>query len=228
MAAPQLVVTATQRESDAVLAPLGPAGHDTIAGRGVRTLDGLIVATCGIGAAEAAATTAAITATIALSAVWSVGVAGGHDVPIGGVAVGRSVSRADTGIEFADGSTQTTRAALGIGESTVQLANDLVDHVARRLPGACLAHVLTVATVTGTAERAARVLARAPNRGAAVEDMEAWGVLVGTPLGMPFLAVKTVSNAIGPRDRDSWDLVGALAALSHSSSALFRDPIEWS
>jgi futalosine hydrolase len=115
-----------------------------------------------------------------------------------------------------------------MGRSTYQLADDLVARVTSRLPGSYLAHVLTVATVTGTAERAARVLARAHTPGPAVEDMEAWGVHAGTPPHIPFLAVKAVSNPIGPRDRTTWDLDGALDALSRSCFALFANPIDWS
>lgn len=226
--APVLVVTATRREADAVLRDLGATSSQAIAGYDTRSAGGLLVATAGIGAAEAAAATAALVARVTVSAVFSIGVAGGYDVPMGAVAVGRSVTRADTGVELADGSTQTIMQAIGMGDSTYQLADDLVDVVAKRLPGAYLAHVLTVATVTGTTERAARVLARAPDGGPAVEDMEAWGVHAGTPPDLPFLVVKTVSNPLGPREREKWDLASALDALSDACFALFADPIDWS
>jgi futalosine hydrolase len=227
-AAPVLVVTATRREADAVVRDLGAGRNEHFAGYAPRSAAGVLVAAAGIGMAEAAAATAALVAQLPVSAVFSIGVAGGYDVPMGAVAVGRSVTRADTGVELVDGSTQTTMQAIGMGDSTYQLGDDLVDRVVKRLPGAYLAHVLTVATVTGTAERAARVLARAPDRGPAVEDMEAWGVHAGTPRGVPFLVVKTVSNPLGPRDRDNWDLAGALDALSDACFALFNDPIDWS
>jgi futalosine hydrolase len=227
-AAPVLVVTATRREADAVVRDLGETSSQVIAGYDIRSAPGIFVVAAGIGMAEAAAATAAVVTSMPVSAVFSIGVAGGYDVPTGAVAVGTSVTRGDTGVELADGSTQTTMQAIGMGDSTYQLADDLVDRVAKRLPGAYLAHVLTVATVTGTAERAARVLARAPDRGPAVEDMEAWGVQAGTPRSLPFLAVKTVSNPLGPRDRETWDLAGALDALSDACYALFADPIDWS
>lgn len=221
----QLVVCATRREADAVLSDLGPAAAEELAGMQVRSVPGVVVATSGIGMAEAAAVTAALLAAEPLSAVFSIGVAGGHDVPLGAVTIGATVTRADTGVELADGTMQTTGEAIGLGESSSSLGSNRA--VLDRLPDAREVHVLTVATVTGTAGRAARILARRPQPGPAVEDMEAWGVHVAARGRLPFVAVKAVSNAIGPRDRGAWDLEGALAALSKASAALFSDPIDW-
>ena len=60
--------------------------------------------------------------------------------------------------------------------------------------------VLTVTTATGTAGRAAELLARHPGRPA--EAMEGFGVAeAADQYGLPVLEIRAVSNAIGPRDR---------------------------
>jgi futalosine hydrolase len=75
--------------------------------------------------------------------------------------------------------------------------------------------VLTVSTVTGTAERAAELAARYP--GAAAEAMEGFGVAEAARLhGVPVLEVRAVSNAVGPRDRAAWRVPQALTALSEA------------
>ena len=228
MASPQLVIAATRREADAIVRDLGDAEAGREAGIDVLRTAGVTVAVCGIGLAEAAATTARLLAAYEVPAVFSIGVAGGYDLQIGAVAVGRSVTRADTGIEDADGTTRSTDDAIGIGASSHRLDSAATDKISARIRGAAQAHVLSVATVTGTAARAAQVLRRAPGPGPAVEDMEAWGVLTAARLyDVPFFAVKAVSNAIGPRNRGAWDLDAALNALSTSASALFRDPPDW-
>jgi futalosine hydrolase len=38
--------------------------------------------------------------------------------------------------------------------------------------------------------------------------------------GLPFLELRTISNLIGPRDRSSWRLPDALAALTAVGAAL--------
>lgn len=224
----QVVVTATRREADAVLRDLGPTRPGPSTRYETHCAAGILLVVSGIGLAEAAAATAHVVATRPVSAVFSLGVAGGFDVPLRGVAVGRTILRADTGIEDATGRIRTTREAIGIGDSGCALGHDRVARIAARLPGAVLAHVLSVATVTGTARRAAQVLARRPDDGPAVEDMEAWGVLIATrPYDLPCFAVKTISNALGPRDRSAWELDGALDTLSTSAAALFREPPDW-
>ena len=73
--------------------------------------------------------------------------------------------------------------------------------------------VLTVSTVTGSAERAAELAARHP--GAVAEAMEGFGVAeAAAAAGVPVLEIRAVSNAVGPRDRAAWRIGDALAALT--------------
>jgi futalosine hydrolase len=73
--------------------------------------------------------------------------------------------------------------------------------------------VLTVATVTGTAERTAELLARHPD--AAAEGMEGFGVAsAATMAELPFVEIRAISNVVGPRDRESWRIGEALDVLA--------------
>jgi futalosine hydrolase len=72
---------------------------------------------------------------------------------------------------------------------------------------------LTLETVTGSFEAAARLEARFP--GALVEGMEGAGVAhVAFKHGIPCLEVRGISNMVGPRDRSIWKIQDALRALS--------------
>ena len=75
-----------------------------------------------------------------------------------------------------------------------------------------LGSVLTVATVTGSATTAAALVARFPD--AVAEGMEGAGVAAAaTRVGVPFAEIRAISNAVGPRDRASWQIPTALHAL---------------
>ncbi|MER5637468.1 futalosine hydrolase [Kitasatospora sp. NPDC002227] len=79
--------------------------------------------------------------------------------------------------------------------------------------------VLTVSTVTGSAERAAELAGRHP--GAAAEAMEGFGVAEAAGrFGLPVLELRAVSNAVGPRDRSAWRIGEALAALEQAFRGL--------
>ncbi len=85
--------------------------------------------------------------------------------------------------------------------------------------GAVTGPVLTVSTVTGSAERAAELAARHP--GAAAEAMEGFGVAeAAARYGVPALELRTVSNPVGPRDRAAWRIGEALTALERAFAAL--------
>src|SRR6185312_9822418 len=73
--------------------------------------------------------------------------------------------------------------------------------------------VLTVATVTGTAERTAELQARHPD--AAAEGMEGFGVAsAATMAELPFVEIRAISNLVGPRDREAWRIGEALDVLA--------------
>ncbi len=206
-----LVITAVPAEAEAV-------------GRGVGSVDGLTTLAVGVGAPAAAAATAAELARAAArgapySWVVSAGIAGGFAdrAPIGTTVLATAAIAADIGAETADGF--LSLADLGFGQSTVECDRHLLDTLRRGLPSAVVGAVLTVSTVTGTAERAAALAERHPD--AMAEAMEGYGVgTAAVQARVGFAELRTVSNPVGPRDRDSWRIADALAALERSAAVL--------
>jgi futalosine hydrolase len=203
-----LVVTAVAVERDAVAAGLGAAG-DVLAG--------------GVGPAAAAAATARALARAEAAGrpyglVVSAGIGGGFApaAPVGSVAVASAIVAADLGAQTADGFTPV--AELGFGTSRHVPPPGLAKTLAAALDAA-LGPVLTVSTVTGTAERAAELAARHP--GAVAEAMEGFGVAeAAAAAGLPVAEIRAVSNAVGPRDRAAWRIGEALAALTRAFAAV--------
>ncbi|MER5210049.1 futalosine hydrolase [Streptomyces sp. NPDC002838] len=178
------------------------------------TIDVLAV---GVGPALAAASTASALTAAALEGapydlVVSAGIAGGFQpgAPLGSLVVADEITVADLGAETADGFLPVTE--LGFGGVSHRppetLVRDVVAATGAR-PGA----VLTVSTVTGTAERAAELRARHPR--ALAEAMEGFGVAEAAALHRtPVLELRAVSNPVGPRDRAAWRIGEALTALT--------------
>ncbi|PAZ16966.1 futalosine hydrolase [Streptomyces sp. SA15] len=191
---------------------LGPVGP--VPGTAAVTVDVLAV---GVGPALAAASTASALTAAALDGapydlVVSAGIAGGFqpEAPLGSLVVADEITVADLGAETADGFVPVTE--LGFGSVSHRppetLVRDVVAATGAR-PGA----VLTVSTVTGTAERAAVLRARHPR--ALAEAMEGFGVAEAAALHhTPVLELRAVSNPVGPRDRAAWRIGDALTALT--------------
>ncbi len=79
---------------------------------------------------------------------------------------------------------------------------------------------LTVAGVTGTAQRA-QVLQQ--GYGALLENMEGFALgWVCLQSSVPFLECRSVSNLVGSRDAGDWNLQGAMKALGQILPALFQ------
>ncbi|WNI15997.1 futalosine hydrolase [Actinacidiphila sp. ITFR-21] len=204
-----LVVTAVAAERDAVAAGLAAAGT---AGAVAAVIAG------GVGPAAAAAATATALARGEYDLVVSAGIGGGFApaAPVGSVAVADAIVAADLGAQTAEGFVPV--AELGFGTSAHFPPPELVRAVCGALE-AVHGPVLTVSTVTGTAERAAELSGRHP--GAVAEAMEGFGVAeAAAAAGLPVLEIRAVSNAVGPRDRAAWRIGAALAALTSASARL--------
>ncbi|MDT9692255.1 futalosine hydrolase [Streptomyces sp. P9(2023)] len=206
-----LIVTAVAAEADSVARGLR---HDGPGAQGAEILVG------GVGPASAAASTAtalaraADTGTAPYGLVVSTGIAGGFrpHAPIGTVVVSDAIVSADLGAQTPDG--YLTVEELGFGRSVHPVAPELTARISRALRPQphTVAPVLTVSTVTGTAERAAELAARHPR--AAAEAMEGFGVAEAAAAhGVPVVEIRAVSNAVGPRDRAAWRIGEALDAL---------------
>jgi futalosine hydrolase len=197
-----LIVTAVEAEAEAVRRGL-PAG----APHGVTVLAG------GAGSARSAAATArALALDPGYDAVLSVGIGGAFPgkAELGGLLLARRVVAADLGADSPDGF--LTVDELGFGSSTLD---------GGRVPGldAVVGTILTVNTATGTDERAAELTARHPQ--AVGEAMEGYGVAASAALfDLPFAEVRAVSNFVGKRDRDAWELGLAFAALTAAATPI--------
>jgi futalosine hydrolase len=204
MAYSLLVVTAVAAEADAVR-----AGADR---------RHVVVEPVGVGPAAAAAGTARLLAAGDYRAVISAGIAGGFPgrAPIGATVLGARSIAADLGAESEDGFLRVEE--LGFGTSLVPADKALLEALAAALPGAIVGDVLTLSTVTGTASTAQRLARRFPD--AVAEAMEGYGVAVAAA-GLPFVELRAISNAIGPRDRAAWRLAEAFAALSTAAATLW-------
>ena len=89
------------------------------------------------------------------------------------------------------------------------------------LPEVVVGDVLTVTTVTGTADRAATLATRHPE--AVAEGMEGYGIgCAAADAGARFGELRTISNPVGPRDRDAWRIGEALDTLTAAAAALAR------
>ncbi|MFC8512941.1 futalosine hydrolase [Streptomyces sp. NPDC057257] len=191
-----------------------PAERDAVA-RSFTTGD---VMAAGVGPALAAAATATALTRAPYDLVVSAGIAGGFqpDAPVGSLVVADEITVADLGAETADGFLPVTE--LGFGTVTHRPPNSLVRELVRAT-GARAGAVLTVSTVTGTAERAAGLRHRHPT--ALAEAMEGFGVAEAAALhGVPVLEIRAVSNPVGPRDRAAWRIGDALAALTEGFGKL--------
>ncbi|MFE0579291.1 futalosine hydrolase [Streptomyces sp. NPDC058874] len=233
-----LVVTAVGAESDSVLAGLTP--HPDSPGPEPRTLPpgrprtqsgagypvtrrdlpgiALDVLVGGVGPAAAAAGTATALALGEYELVVSAGIGGGFApaAPVGSLVVADAIVAADLGAQTPEGFLDV--AALGFGHSVHLPPAELAARAAEAT-GALLAPVLTVSTVTGTADGAAALTARHPLAGA--EAMEGFGVAeAAAAYGLPVLEIRAVSNTVGPRDRAAWRIGDALAALAEGFRVL--------
>ncbi|MCR8579841.1 futalosine hydrolase [Streptomyces sp. Isolate_219] len=227
-----LVVTAVAAERDAVCAAAEPCdgmtlpgGHELRRAAGLPvTLDALAA---GVGPAAAAAGTATALTAAALAGqpydlVVSAGIGGGFSpgpgsgAPLGSVVVADAIVAGDLGAESPDGFVPVTE--LGFGTVVHRPDPALVRAVAAA-SGAAVGPVVTVSTVTGSASRAAELAERHP--GVRAEAMEGFGVAEAAAAhGVPVLEIRTISNAVGPRDRAAWRIGDALAALTDAFRTL--------
>jgi futalosine hydrolase len=189
-----LVVTAVAAERDAI------------------ARDGVLIG--GVGPAASAAATSAALSAGGYDLVVCAGIGGGFaPLGIGDIAVASSIAFADLGAETADGFVQ-----LGFGTDSYAVAPRLGVEIADRT-GGHLGTIVTVATVTGSAASAHALIDRYPD--AVAEGMEGAGVAAAaTHHGVAFAELRAISNAVGPRDRDSWRIPDALAALGRAVTAL--------
>ncbi|WP_432980872.1 futalosine hydrolase [Dactylosporangium sp. CA-233914] len=217
-----LIVTAVEVERANVLAGLGlgeQAPDALEAGAPV------VVTACGVGPAAAGAVTAQFMSMAAqdgapFDVVLSAGIAGGFAgrVEIGGLVVATESIAADLGADGPDGFQSVDE--LGFGSSRIDGDARLLRTLRLALPEAVGGPVLTVSTATGTAHSKELVQKRHPD--AVAEAMEGFGVATAARLwpAAAFGEIRTISNAVGPRDRAAWRIPQALSTLKGAFAAL--------
>ncbi|MGN8768432.1 futalosine hydrolase [Paenibacillus barengoltzii] len=211
-----LIMTAVDAEQQAVL-------------RGLDGYEGADVQLAGVGPASAAASTATAlaragqTADGPYSLVLSAGIGGGFAevAGVGSLVVASEIIAADLGAETPDGFAGVDE--LGFGSPRIAVADELAARWAAALREAGLpvhhGPILTLSTVTGTAETAQRLAKRYPGAGA--EAMEGFGVAeAARQFGVPVLELRAISNAVGPRQRELWKIGDALQALEQACAKL--------
>jgi futalosine hydrolase len=207
-----LIVTAVAAEAEAI-------------GR----LEGARLVVAGVGRVNAAAaTTEALVREAPAQAVLSAGVAGA--LPASGLELGQALVAsacvyAEEGLMSPEGFRDVAAMRLTLGDfpgNVVPVAPELLARLDRRFRTAPIA---TVATCSGT-DAAAREVER--RTGAAAEAMEGAAVVhAARRLGAPAIELRTISNTTGARDRQRWDLPGALRALGTAVRAaveVLREP----
>jgi futalosine hydrolase len=209
-----LIATAVPAEAEALRA-------------GLVTQAAVTVAPVGIGPAAAAASTARLlalaeTAGSPYRAVVSAGIGGGFPdrATLGTLVLATRSVAADLGAESPDGFIPLDELGLPVAGGTAVHADPaLLAELRTALPRATVGAVLTLSTVTGTAESTKVLAARYPD--AIAEAMEGYGVAVAAAqAGLPFAELRAISNAIGPRDRDAWRIQDAFDALTAAAAAL--------
>ncbi|AZK47631.1 futalosine hydrolase [Paenibacillus lentus] len=209
-----LIMTAVEAEREAVL-------------RGLNGADGFEVQLAGVGPIASAINTTAILAsstnTVAYDLVISAGIGGGfHGIAdIGSIVIATDIIAADLGAESPDGFLSLDK--LGFGSSQLKADAPLSERLKQAVAGTnipvCTGPILTLSTVTGTAETAESLSHRIP--GAAAEAMEGYGVALAAHLHqLPVLEIRAISNPVGPRQRELWKINDALSALEQVCSLL--------
>lgn len=227
---------ATAREYTAAFgalgAPAAPApGQAVVWRRGGR--DQLLVVT-GVGPVAAALTMGRVLqeAAGAVRGVVALGVTGGFDLddtPLCSLIGATQEALPEYGLRTGAG---TDSAAIGFPQLCAN-GQDVFDRLSLdpgaaaevmglRLPSQVrLGPCVTVAGVSGDDARAA-ILARKYQ--AVAESMEGFAVaLAAQAAGLPCLELRCVSNRVGCRPPDNWDLPGALAGLGQAVANLFSE-----
>jgi futalosine hydrolase len=206
-----LIMTSVEAERDAIL-------------RGIGTDSRIDVMLAGIGPISAGIQTTKALSEDKYDLVINMGIAGGFvgKAEVGTLVVANEIVSADLGAESPEGF--ITLDELGFGASTrVKTDGELVEVLLEAIKEAgisvCAGNILTLSTVTGTAETTSKLQLREP--GALAEAMEGYGVaMAAKEFGVPVLEVRSISNPIGPRDRSAWRIKEALVTLESASKVI--------
>jgi futalosine hydrolase len=184
--------------------------------KAIGALDGVTVVTAGIGRANAAvaAAEAILCGDAAFDAVLSAGVAGAlpdSALAIGDAIVATACVYAEEGLATPAGWLDMTGLGFSLGDFEGNAVPVDAGLLGKLEPRFRCGPIATVATCSGTDAAAREVVRRT---GAIAEAMEGAAVVhAARRLGVPAIELRVISNTTGDRDRQQWDLRGALEAL---------------
>ncbi len=195
----------------------------------IRTGMGLLLT--GVGAIRAAAAVAHVLGRQHFAAVLHAGIGGaypGAPVQVGDLVTAAGECDPQSGIMTPDG----YRDLGGLGfpltnafPNRLDLTSGWADWVAQQVRPAPRLLFATVACCSGTDAEAAAMAART---GAAVENMEGLAVAwTAAQFGVPYAALRAISNLTGDRHRQQWNLPAARAALARGLTTILEAvPVE--
>ncbi|WP_207264818.1 futalosine hydrolase [Desulfovibrio sp. Huiquan2017] len=225
-----LVLTATANEMRAAF-PKGPVpGQGGTAEYGFGGRD-LLLGVTGVGLVNTALCAGRWLTRPDVDGVVALGIAGGYDLgetPMGGICFAWQETWPEYGLLDEEGAADPKGLGFAHGEADGQkIWNRLKLSPVRdaKRMGLTLgrnwlrATGVTVSGVTGTPERAGWLKLSCNGQ---MENMEGFGAAYAAVVGgLPFLEVRAISNLVGSREPEDWDLKGALRSLSEATGTLF-------
>ena len=228
-----IVATATSKEmkaafgfADAPSVEQGEAVEFTLNGRE------LLLTVTGVGLVNAAIAAGRLFRRPGLGGVVNLGIAGAYEViefPLASTCYAWRETWPEYGL--LDDSGRVDPKAIGFAQGHIDgnpIWNKLklnptkdVERLGFKLSANWLrASSVTVGSVTGTAERSGWLKTAC---GGDVENMEGFSLAFGAmQQGLPFLEIRTISNLVGSRYAEEWDLKGAFSALGTATAELFK------
>ncbi len=185
----------------------------------------------GVGVINAASALSAFLCRYSVNGVLHVGVGGSYDpkrLPLGSLCVAEREVLPEFGVFY---SGRIVNSGLGfpqaqVGErdifETLYLSPELqAENMQLLLPGK--AHREIFLTVSGVSGNRSRALELEKTYSAGVENMEGFALaLVAGKAGIPFLQIRSISNAAGSRERKDWDFSAAFSSLGELAEQLFQ------
>ncbi|MFH1914897.1 MAG: futalosine hydrolase [Pseudomonadota bacterium] len=227
-----IVVTATSKEMQSAFGGVGAPVVEQ-GGTAEFSLGGLdlLLAVSGVGLVNTALTAGRLMALPFVTGMVNFGIGGAYEVsrfPLGSCVYAWRETWPEYGLLDEEGRVDPKGIGLAQGEVAgkpvwnrlvLNPVNDAAT-MGLSLPVGCArGSFVTVSSVTGTPERAGWLQMACS---ADVENMEGFALAFGAArAGLPFLQVRSVSNVVGSRQPEDWDLKGALRALGDFAPRLF-------
>ncbi|MDQ0417164.1 futalosine hydrolase [Croceifilum oryzae] len=204
-----LIVTAVEVEREAVLRGIG------------RENERVKVIAAGVGPVTSAVQTTLelVKSENPFDLVIIAGVAGGFvgRAEVGHIVVADQIRSGDLGAESPNGFISIDE--LGFGSGSIEVEEKMTKRIYQTLMQAeapvSMGPIITLNTTTGTAETAKRLAGEFPE--ARAEAMEGFGIATAArKMNIPVCEIRTISNLVGPRDRNAWKLKDALWMLEEA------------